>query len=79
MNTMLGWLHNMKICNSKAQLPNGTCSVVKNIGDLSIGSDKKLTRVLHLLDFSYNLLSVAKFTKIRCYAGPLQLQSNGDW
>ncbi|KAJ0094884.1 hypothetical protein Patl1_15917 [Pistacia atlantica] len=54
--------------STSVRLPNGHMSKVSHIGSHYLASDQKLTNVLYILDFKFNLISVAKMTRdLSCY------------
>ncbi|XP_016446692.1 uncharacterized protein LOC107771759 [Nicotiana tabacum] len=54
----------------KVQVPNGNKSQITDIGDATILGGQRIRNVLHVPDFKFNLLSVAKLTKdLGLYSG----------
>ncbi|KAK8322328.1 hypothetical protein V6Z11_A12G164100 [Gossypium hirsutum] len=54
--------------SSCVQLPNGKSTFVTYVGHLILSPTYKLTNVLHIPDFNYNLLSVSQLTKdLNCF------------
>ncbi|KAJ0028116.1 hypothetical protein Pint_36078 [Pistacia integerrima] len=53
---------------SSVRLPNGHQSSVSHIGSYMIGPNQKLTNVLFVPDFKFNLISIAKLTRdLKCF------------
>ncbi|XP_016436935.2 uncharacterized protein LOC107763039 [Nicotiana tabacum] len=53
----------------KVNLPTERIASVRHIGSTSVLQGQKITNVLHIPDFKYNLLSISKLTKeLRCSA-----------
>lgn len=63
MSTRSDWLEYLRCCSSRVQLPNGAHSVIQNVGEFFMNIGNKLSGVLHLPHFKYNLRLIAKLTK----------------
>ncbi|XP_075486301.1 uncharacterized protein LOC142525900 [Primulina tabacum] len=59
-------LQNPKPCDSSTgsvRLPNGKTTIILSTGSVKISPSCTLPKVLHVLDFSFNLIFVSQFTK----------------
>ncbi|OIS96198.1 hypothetical protein A4A49_58555, partial [Nicotiana attenuata] len=52
--------------NDRVQTPTGSRSEITHTGDAIVMDTQRITNVLHVLDFKFNLLSVSKLTKELC-------------
>lgn len=57
-------LHNVQVCDSQLQLPNGERSIITHSGSLILSSEVTLYNVLCVPAFTYNLLSISKLLKV---------------
>lgn len=59
-------LQNLQPCISptgSVRLPNGNSTPILSVGSCPLSASCTLTKVLHVPDFSFNLLSISQFTK----------------
>lgn len=53
-------LQDVQPCHTTLQLPNGATATISHVGNLMLSSSLKLTNVLCVPSFAYNLLSISK-------------------
>lgn len=84
----LSSLSNVSIYRGSAniQLPNGEVARVTHLGSCTLGTEKRLERVLRVPYFKFNLVSISRLTKnLKCYVtffpdfALFQEKDIGDW
>lgn len=65
MTFNLEYLNSLAECDSPSfvQLPNGKTAIIAHVGTYSLTPTQTLSKVLHVPDFHFNLLSVSQLTK----------------